>query len=83
MNNDIHDQVTGYVLGELSDGESAAFEAHLETCPDCRVEVESLRQVAIELALEQAEQPPAAPASEGPGAVAADSPGSRLATGAR
>ena len=58
MNNDIHDQVTGYVFGELSDGESAAFTAHLESCPDCRVEVESMRQVVIELALEQAEVAP-------------------------
>ena len=59
MNNDIHDHVTGYVLGELSDGESAAFQAHLEACSECLVEVESLRQVAIELAMEQAEEPPA------------------------
>ena len=58
MNYDIHDHVTGYVLGELSDGESAAFEAHLEGCPDCQSEVESIRQVAIELALAQAEEPP-------------------------
>lgn len=58
MNNDIHDHVTGFVLGELSDGESAAFRAHLESCPECRVEVENMRQVAIELALEQAEEPP-------------------------
>ena len=58
MNSDIHDHVTGYVLGELSDGESAAFEAHLDGCSDCRTEVESIRQVAIELAWEQAEEPP-------------------------
>ncbi len=58
MNNDIHDHVTGYVLGELSEGESAAFEAHLESCPECRIEVESMREVATELALEQAEEPP-------------------------
>jgi anti-sigma-K factor RskA len=58
MNYEIHDHVTGYVLGELSDGESAAFRAHLESCPECRVEVESMRQVAIELAVEQAEEPP-------------------------
>lgn len=58
MSNDSHDHVTGYVLGELSDSESAAFEAHLEGCPDCRTEVESIRQVAIELALGQAEEPP-------------------------
>ena len=59
MNNDIHDQVTGYVLGELSDGEAAAFESHLETCSACRGEVENIRQVATELALEQAEEAPA------------------------
>lgn len=58
MNSDIHDQVTGYVLGELSDDESAAFEAHLEGCSDCRTQLESIRQVAIELALEQAVEPP-------------------------
>ena len=58
MNHDIHDQATGYVLGELSDGDSAAFRAHLESCPDCRVSVESMRQVAIDLALEQAVDPP-------------------------
>jgi len=58
MNDDIHDLVTGYVLNELSDGESAAFRAHLEACHECRVEFESLRQVAVELALEQADQPP-------------------------
>lgn len=59
MNNGIHDHVTGYVLGELSDSESAAFQAHLESCPECRVKVESMRQVAIELAMERAEEPPA------------------------
>jgi anti-sigma-K factor RskA len=59
MSHEIHDQVTGYVLGELSDGESAAFEAHLESCPDCRADVESLRQVAVDLAVEQAEEAPA------------------------
>ena len=75
MNNDIHDQVTGYVLGELSDGESAAFQAHLETCSECRVEVESLRQVAIELAMEQAEEPPAHLRAKVLAAVAAKSPG--------
>ncbi len=58
MNSDIHDHVTGYVLGELSDGESAAFEAHLQGCLDCRAQVESIRQVAVELALGLAEEPP-------------------------
>ncbi|MEX0667545.1 MAG: anti-sigma factor [Acidimicrobiia bacterium] len=58
MNQEIHDHVTGYVLGELSDGESAAFRAHLESCPDCRAEVNSMREVAIELAFEQADEPP-------------------------
>ena len=59
MSHEIHDHVTGYVLGELSDGESAEFKAHLESCPDCRAEVESIRQVAVDLAVEQAEEPPA------------------------
>jgi len=58
MSDDIHDLVTGYVLDELSDGESAAFRAHMEDCQKCRSEVESIRQVAIELWLEGAQQPP-------------------------
>lgn len=35
-----------YALGQLSDDERAALEAHLEGCPGCRAEAESLRSVA-------------------------------------
>jgi hypothetical protein len=35
-----------YALGHLSDDESASLEAHLEGCPDCRAELESLTSVA-------------------------------------
>src|SRR6476646_2711379 len=35
-----------HALGQLSAEESAALEAHLEGCPDCRAELESLAGVA-------------------------------------
>lgn len=35
-----------YALGHLSGEESAGLEAHLEGCPDCRVEAGSLQQVS-------------------------------------
>jgi len=35
-----------YVLGQLPEGERAALEAHLQGCPECRAEAESLRGVA-------------------------------------
>jgi anti-sigma factor RsiW len=59
MKDEMHDLVTGFVLGELTDGEAAAFRSHLEGCEECKVEVENLRRVAIDLALEQATEPPA------------------------
>lgn len=34
-----------YALGQLPDEERIALEAHLEGCPDCRAEAESLRSV--------------------------------------
>jgi hypothetical protein len=52
------------VLGHLSDDERAGLEAHLEGCPDCRAEVESLTSVARLLPLADPEQlggPPALP----------------------
>ena len=58
MNHDIHDQATDYVLGELTETESAAYEIHLADCPDCRVLVDDLRQGAIELAVDQSDEPP-------------------------
>jgi hypothetical protein len=35
-----------YALGQLPDGERAQLEAHLESCPECRAEAESLGAVA-------------------------------------
>ena len=35
-----------YVLDAMPDDERAGYEAHLETCPDCRAEVEELRVAA-------------------------------------
>jgi len=35
-----------YALGQLSEEERAGLEAHLEGCPECRAEAESLRSVA-------------------------------------
>jgi hypothetical protein len=35
-----------YALGQLADDERIALEAHLDGCPDCRAEAESLRSVA-------------------------------------
>ena len=55
-----------YALGQLPEGERAALEAHLEGCPECRAEAESLRGVAQLLPLadperifEPAPRPPA------------------------
>jgi hypothetical protein len=36
-----------YALGHLSNDERAGLEAHLEGCPECRVEVGSLQRVAM------------------------------------
>jgi anti-sigma-K factor RskA len=35
-----------YVLGHLADEERAGLEAHLEGCPDCRAEIDTLNGVA-------------------------------------
>jgi hypothetical protein len=35
-----------YALGDLSEAERASLEAHLESCPECRAEAESLGAVA-------------------------------------
>ncbi|HEY1853769.1 MAG TPA: anti-sigma factor [Solirubrobacterales bacterium] len=54
-----------YVLGQLPDEERAGLEAHLEGCPECRAEAESLGTVARLMPLadparitEQAPHPP-------------------------
>jgi hypothetical protein len=40
-----------YALGALDDDDRRAFEAHLETCPDCQARVADLRATASLLAL--------------------------------
>lgn len=53
-----------YALGHLSDDERAGVEAHLEGCPDCRAELESLASVARLLPLADPERlgtPPSLP----------------------
>jgi len=54
-----------YVLGQLPEGERAALEAHLEGCPECRAEAESLRGIAELLPLADPERI-AAPAPRPP-----------------
>jgi anti-sigma factor RsiW len=41
-----HDAAATYVLGALPDAERAGYEAHLQTCPTCRGEVDDLRVAA-------------------------------------
>jgi hypothetical protein len=50
-----------YALGHLSDEERAGLEAHLEGCPDCRAELESLTSVARLLPLADPERLGTAP----------------------
>lgn len=44
--NDIHALSGAYAVDALSDEERAGFEEHLEGCPTCREEVDSLREAA-------------------------------------
>ena len=46
-----HDEVASYVLGALPDDEHERFEAHLETCEECRREVADLQVAADALPL--------------------------------
>ncbi len=50
-----------YALGHLSEDERAGIEAHLEGCPDCRAELESLAPVVRLLPLADPEQLGTAP----------------------
>ncbi|HEX2851014.1 MAG TPA: zf-HC2 domain-containing protein [Acidimicrobiales bacterium] len=59
-----HPDLAGYVLGVLDAAETAAFEAHLDDCDDCRAEVVELRPLTA--ALDQA-----APAADLPPGLAA------------
>jgi anti-sigma-K factor RskA len=43
------ERLGAYVLGQLSDEERAATEAHLEGCPDCRAEADALAPMATML----------------------------------
>jgi len=46
----LRDDCAAYVLGALEPAEAAALQAHLETCAECRAEVERLGAVAEALA---------------------------------
>jgi hypothetical protein len=61
-----------YALGHLSEGERASLEAHLDGCPDCRTEADSLLAVAKRL-------PHADPAQFGPAPVPPPELGQRIA----
>jgi anti-sigma factor RsiW len=54
------DEVGAYLLGALTDAERSAFERHLETCAECRHELERLRPAAelLPRSVEQVEPPP-------------------------
>ena len=54
------DEIGAYLLGALTDLERQAFEHHLESCPQCRDEIEQLRPAAESLphSVEQVEPPP-------------------------
>jgi anti-sigma-K factor RskA len=58
------DAAGAYVLGALPDDERAAYEAHVQTCPECRAEVDELRGAAEAL-------PASAPAMRPPLALKA------------
>jgi anti-sigma factor RsiW len=58
------ESIGAYLLGGLSAEEQAGLEAHIEGCPDCRAEAESLRQMADLLSLadpERVQAPASAP----------------------
>lgn len=57
---DPHDLAAAYVLDAVDDAERAAFEAHLEGCPDCRREVAELTETSLGLSDGLEVQPPPA-----------------------
>jgi anti-sigma-K factor RskA len=59
MTGDIHALSGAYAVDALDDGERAQFERHLAECPDCRSEVDSLREAAALLAETTATTPSA------------------------
>lgn len=58
--NDLHGLSGAYAVDALDDLERARFEAHLAQCPDCRLEVEELRETTALLAELTATTPPPA-----------------------
>lgn len=56
--NDIHHLTGAYAVDALDDLERARFEQHLAGCPDCRAEVDSLREAAGLLAETTTTTPP-------------------------
>jgi anti-sigma-K factor RskA len=60
-NEDLHDLAAAYALDALDDTERKQFEDHLEDCPACSEEVDSLRSTASALAY--AAEGPAPPAA--------------------
>lgn len=46
-----------YAVDALDDVERARFEAHLRTCPDCQIEVDTFQETAAALAVEPIEPP--------------------------
>jgi anti-sigma-K factor RskA len=54
------EEIGAYLLGALTDLERQAFERHLDSCSDCRAEVEQLRPAADALprSVQQVEPPP-------------------------
>jgi anti-sigma factor RsiW len=59
------EEIGAYVLGALTALERQAFEQHLESCAECRAEIEGLRPAADVLprSVEQVEPPPSLKAS--------------------
>ncbi|MFE2253113.1 anti-sigma factor, partial [Streptomyces lavendulae] len=55
-----HEATAAYVLDALAEPERAAFEAHLETCPDCAREVREFAATAALLGTAAAVEPPPA-----------------------
>ncbi|GAA3257057.1 anti-sigma factor domain-containing protein [Streptomyces lavendulae] len=55
-----HEATAAYVLDALTEPERAAFEAHLETCPDCALEVREFAATAALLGTAAAVEPPPA-----------------------
>ena len=55
---DIHDLAPFYALDALDTDDRRAFEQHLESCADCRKELEALRSGTAEVAAASAEEPP-------------------------